>query len=90
MYISRIGNSRGVWEKIPGHERNEALDCRNYALAAFKALPVDLDAIDRRLKAARGEGAPAPVVTPQAAQIAKGKPRKRVSEPDFGKYYDNW
>ena len=23
------------WKKIPGHERNEPLDCRNYALAAF-------------------------------------------------------
>ncbi len=39
------------WEKIPGHERNEALDCRNYANAAFEALDPDLDAIDRRLKA---------------------------------------
>jgi len=37
------------WEKIPGHERNEALDCRNYAMAAFKALPADLDAIEKRL-----------------------------------------
>lgn len=39
-----------VWEKIPGHERNEALDCRNYALAAFKALSPDLDRIEQRLK----------------------------------------
>lgn len=38
------------WEKIPGHERNEALDCRNYANAAFAALDPDLDAIDARLK----------------------------------------
>lgn len=38
------------WEKIPGHERNEVLDCRNYAMAAFKALPADLDKIDRKLK----------------------------------------
>lgn len=43
------------WKKIQGHERNEPLDCRNYALAAFKALPADLDAIDRRLQAARGK-----------------------------------
>lgn len=47
------------WKKIPGHERNEALDCRNYALAAFKALPKNLDEIDRRLKEAGGERAPA-------------------------------
>jgi len=57
-----------VWEKIPGHERNEALDCRNYAMAAFKALPANLDEIDRRLKAARGdrvEGATVPTATPR-------------------------
>ena len=37
-----------VWEKIPGHERNEALDCRNYAMAAFTALAPDLDALHRK------------------------------------------
>ena len=47
-----------MWEKIPGHERNEALDCRNYALAAFKALSPDMDAADRRLKVAAGKAAP--------------------------------
>lgn len=35
-----------VWEKIPGHERNEALDCRNYALAAFKCTLAYLDEIE--------------------------------------------
>lgn len=39
------------WEKIPGHERNEALDCRNYAMAALKIINPDMDAIERRLKA---------------------------------------
>lgn len=43
------------WEKIPGHERNEALDCRNYAMAAFEVLPKNLDAIDRQIQAARGK-----------------------------------
>lgn len=38
-----------VWEKIPGHERNEALDCRNYAQAAFTALAPDMDALLRRM-----------------------------------------
>lgn len=31
------------WEKLPGHERNEPLDCRNYANAAFKVLHPNLD-----------------------------------------------
>ena len=38
------------WEKIPGHERNEALDCRNYAMAALKIINPDMDAVERRLK----------------------------------------
>lgn len=36
------------WEKIPGHERNEPLDCRNYAFAAFRALSPDMDALLRK------------------------------------------
>ena len=36
------------WVKIPGHERNEPLDCRNYAMAALKALAPDMDALHRR------------------------------------------
>lgn len=43
-------NNNWVWEKIPGHNRNEALDCRNYANAAFRALNPNLDAIFRKLK----------------------------------------
>lgn len=76
-----------VWKKIPGHERNEALDCRNYALAAFKALPANLDEIDRRLKAARGKAVAAPVATPHVPKRAS-----RTSKKDNGlsKYYDDW
>ena len=44
------GRTRWAWEKLKGHERNEALDCRNYALAAFRVLDPDLDAVERRLK----------------------------------------
>ena len=76
-----------VWKKIEGHERNEALDCRNYALAAFKALPADLDAIDRRLKAARGESVPAVAVT---APKAKKAPQRRNNEAALDRYYDDW
>ena len=44
------GRMRMYWEKLPGHERNEALDCRNYALAAITALDPDFEAVERRLK----------------------------------------
>ena len=75
------------WKKIPGHERNEALDCRNYALAAFKVLPKNLDEIDRRLKEAGGERAPSPVATPvMPPPAAKQRPKRRSGK----KYYDDW
>lgn len=41
---------RWQWVKLPGHKRNEALDCRNYALAAFHIINPQLDAVERRLK----------------------------------------
>lgn len=75
---------RWVWEKIQGHERNEPLDCRNYALAAFKVLPVDLDAIDRRLQRARGKA------ISSEAQPRPQQPSRRgpIKPKDAG--YDDW
>ena len=75
-----------VWKKIPGHERNEALDCRNYALAAFKALPSNLDETDRRLKTARGKAAAAPTAPQPAPKRASRAPKSG----GLSKYYDNW
>ena len=73
-----------TWKKIPGHERNEALDCRNYALAAFKALPANLDEIDRRLKAAKQNPTAAPAApTARAAQPKRKKGRSKLQ-------YDEW
>lgn len=46
------GRTRWAWEKLPGHERNEALDCRNYALAALRVLDPDMDAVEKRLREA--------------------------------------
>ena len=74
------------WEKIPGHERNEALDCRNYAMAAFKALSPNLDEIDRRLKVSRGVAAPA-----QTPVVNTEKPKKRKGKGQgMSRYYDEW
>lgn len=72
------------WKKIPGHERNEPLDCRNYANAAFRALPKNLDEIDRQLKAAAGQRAPAPPSTGIAT------PKHRPAAHSKRKYYDDW
>lgn len=70
-----------VWDIIPGHERNEALDCRNYALAALKVLAPNLDALDRRLKISRGiavPNSPAPL------------PVRRKRKKTITKMYEDW
>ena len=76
------GRTRWAWEKLPGHERNEALDCRNYALAALRVLDPDMDAVAARLKgrteAATKSGAP--------VQPKQRKPR-RVASRHAG---DDW
>ena len=76
-----------VWKKIPGHERNEALDCRNYALAAFKALPKNLDAIDRQLKTARGQRPPesGAVLAARQPRVQRKPPRSTLRDE-----YDDW
>lgn len=79
-----------MWKKIPGHERNEALDCRNYALAAFNALPANLEEIDRRLKIARGEAIPednAPAPT-EVRPAKRSGTRKQGS--GLSRFYDDW
>lgn len=74
------------WEKIPGHERNENLDVRNYALAAFKALAPNLDELDRRLKAIRGQTVqPTPDALPAASPQQKRKKRAKKNN-----LYDSW
>ncbi len=45
---TRSGN-RWCWVKLPGHRANEALDCRNYALAAYRIWDPDLEKIRQRL-----------------------------------------
>ncbi|MCI9597915.1 MAG: phage terminase large subunit family protein [Firmicutes bacterium] len=59
---TKNGRTRWAWKVLPGHERNEALDCRNYALAALQVLDVDMEAVERRLKGVKDE---------------RAKPRKR-------------
>lgn len=79
-----------MWKKIPGHERNEALDCRNYALAAFNALPANLEEIDRRLKIARGEAIPEDNA-PAPAEVRPAKrPRARKQGSGLSRFYDDW
>lgn len=77
------------WKKIPGHERNEVLDCRNYALAAFKALPVDLDQIAMRLRGMRSKQAMGAVATASKTQVRSSAQVARQGAA-LQKYYDEW
>lgn len=66
---TRTGD-RWTWEKLPGHNRNEALDCRNYALAGLKIINPDMDAIERRLKGLEDQQRP-PAQKRQATKRSK-------------------
>ena len=69
-----------AWEKIPGHNRNEALDCRNYARAGFKILNVDTLAEERRLKNLPEKKTPKKATAPQ-------QPRRAKTPDDF---FNDW
>lgn len=72
------------WEKIPGHERNEALDCRNYALAAAKALSPDYDALERRLKGVGNK------LQKKISDAVVKPPAMKKRGGTLKKYYDEW
>ncbi len=83
VYRENSKANRFQWEKIPGHERNEALDCRNYALAAAKAMSPNYDALEQRIKGTQvGEGQ-----TAHPVQREKKRPDRRSG---LDKYYDEW
>ena len=74
------GRTRWVWEKLVGHERNEPLDCRNYAMAALRVLDPDMDAVERRIK---GLGA-----QPASSSTAERRQRRRGAQRRS--YGDDW
>lgn len=69
------GRTRRKWAILPGHERNEPLDCRNYALAAFYVLDPDMDAMERRIKEVSGEWKP--------KESVKAEKKSRVKRSKF-------
>lgn len=56
-----------IWEKLPGHKRNEPLDIRNYALAAASILNPDWDKLTRDV-AELTPGEAEPVKAPAAVK----------------------
>ena len=41
---------RWKWVKLPGHARNEALDCRNYAMAGMKIINPDMMKMEQKIR----------------------------------------
>ena len=76
---TKRGNS-WAWVKIPGHERNEALDCRNYALGGFKIINPDMQAVEKRLKSLPAKRAP-------KKPAAQQRPRRNNAA---NLYNDDW
>ncbi len=72
-----------VWEKLPGHERNEAFDIRNYNLAAFAALDPDLDAIEQRIRNALPDTDSEETARAAVPKKTVKKPRKRPVDNMF-------
>lgn len=82
LVLSRSNRGdKWVWEKLPGHQRNEALDCRNYALAAFLIARPDLDAIEKRLKG-REETEPQKRMQNQAPPASRVIRNKHIAAAD--------
>ncbi len=73
-----LRGKKWIWEKIPGHNRNEALDCRNYANAGYDALKPNLHTLHRRLNEMEMDDR-------RAAIISKKTQKKR--RLDYG---DDW
>lgn len=84
---SERGRTRWAWEKIPGHERNEPLDCRNYNLAALYILSPDMDREERRLREGKPQQKKSAAVKNQAGP---SKPKARSRARKNKNMFDAW
>ena len=78
------GLTTTIWKKLPGHERNEPLDIRNYAYAALNSIDPDMDAVAARLREANTGAKPSASGNTQPER----KPRKKVNRSVAGG--DDW
>lgn len=73
------------WQKIPGHQRNEPLDCRNYALAALSILHPDLEGLYRQsLNPKQAKSKPA------ATRKQTGRLTKKRKTDGIGDLLEGW
>ena len=82
VLIHTSRGDKGSWEKLPGHNRNEALDCRNYAMAGLKIINPDMDAVERRLKGLDE--------TPKSKARGSPERRKKKNQTARERVFDDW
>ena len=78
QFTAQAWADRFAWVKLPGHARNEPLDCRDYAMAGLKIINPDMDAVERRLK---GLAEPEP---------QRPQPRQRTKRSKASSAFDDW
>lgn len=76
VFTETARGSRWKWMKLPGHNRNEALDCRNYANAAFRAMNPDLERLYQKINDIK------PKLTHKKI-VRKKQPQRRMREEDW-------
>lgn len=78
--VNERGRKVKKWKVLPGHERNEPLDCRNYALAALRIVNPNMDAVEQRLRARKNNSKPEQPATVQKKR--RGAVRNRAAGGD--------
>lgn len=94
-YNEKAKKNNFQWVKIPGHERNEPLDIRNYANAAYRSIVnLDLDKLHDELENTRNGTAKTALKNKTAAQMAaRPKPTPRTNRKYGGgveNYFNDW
>lgn len=74
-----LKNGKWQWVKLPGHERNEPLDIRNYANAAFRILNPNLENIAEMLKMSNEE---IQIVKKKKKKVVKKQKKNRLARSD--------
>lgn len=75
VFMENSKGGRWIWVKLPGHNRNEALDCRNYANAAYRALNPNLEKLFRKIHEIKPQK--------KIPAVKRRNPDRRVADDDW-------
>jgi phage terminase large subunit GpA-like protein len=83
---STRGVSRWTWEKLPGHQRNEPFDIRNYANAGLRIINPDMDKLEAKLRELNGQ----PVTKQPERKVAPVQQKRRGAKRSNKSHMDEW